>query len=173
MTHSTRLSSRSAQCHLEWRPSRWLIMALAGLGLCAAIAVLASDIPDRLAWPCALLAAIAGMWCARRELRRPHRQLLIRGAPPRPVVTRDAQEAPADDGPGWTGAEACTVDGLPVQGLVVQWRGPLAFLSWRDATGRRQRLSWWPDTLPPTLRRELRLAAPAAVASRHRRSVAP
>ena len=39
--------------------------------------------------------------------------------------------------------------------------------------GRSERLSWWPDTLPPTLRRELRLAAAARVASRRDQPVAP
>lgn len=39
------------------------------------------------------------------------------------------------------------VDGLPVDALDLHWRGPLAFLRYRDATGRRQRLAWWPDTL--------------------------
>jgi toxin CptA len=41
----------------------------------------------------------------------------------------------------------------------LQWRGPLAFLRWRDSDGRMHRLAWWPDVLPVAARRELRLAA--------------
>lgn len=180
MTQSTRLSNRSAGCRLEWRPSRWLIAALAGLGPCAGLSVLASDLPANLAWPCALLATATGAWLAWRESRRPRRQLLIRpelpGAwRPAPAPAECALSGPQPDhgSPRQPGANASTVDGIPVQGLVLQWRGPLAFLGWRDADGRMQRLSWWPDTLPADLRRELRLAAPAGVASRRSRSMAP
>ena len=41
-------------------------------------------------------------------------------------------------------------------------RGPIAVLSGRDVHGRLQRFCWWPDTLSPGLRRQLRLAASAA-----------
>jgi toxin CptA len=43
----------------------------------------------------------------------------------------------------------------------VQWRGTLAFLQARDATGRVHRLAWWPDTLTPADRRAMRLAVDA------------
>jgi toxin CptA len=55
----------------------------------------------------------------------------------------------------------------------VQWRGPLAFLWWRDGKGRRQRLQGWPDNLAAAARRELRLAMAARVPARSPRSVAP
>ena len=55
----------------------------------------------------------------------------------------------------------------------LQWRGPLAFMAWRDPAGRRMRLAWWPDTLPSRWRRELRLAADRACTARRRPSVAP
>jgi toxin CptA len=58
----------------------------------------------------------------------------------------------------WGNAPAC-VDGRPVAALRVEWRGPLAWVSWQRGPGRRERLMFWPDTLPPRRRRELRLAA--------------
>jgi toxin CptA len=64
------------------------------------------------------------------------------------------------------------LDGQALADARLHWRGSLAFLRWRDADGRRQHLSWWPDTLPPAQRRELRLAAGAAPADARARSVA-
>lgn len=51
-----------------------------------------------------------------------------------------------------------TIDGEVVDALRVDWRGPLAFVVWRDADGRMRRRSLWPDALSATQRRELRLA---------------
>ncbi|KAF1707800.1 hypothetical protein [Pseudoxanthomonas sacheonensis] len=150
MTHSHRLSSASASCRLEWRPSRWLIGALLALGLLAALAVLTCGMPRSAAWPLAVSALAYACWRARRESRLPSHALFLPG-----------NESPA------------TLDGLPIEQARVQWRGPLAFLLWQDRLGRPQRLSWWPDTLPPARRRELRLAAGSLNASRHHRQVAP
>jgi toxin CptA len=150
MTHSHRLSSASVSCRLEWRPSRWLIGALLALGLLAASAVLASGVPRPAAWPLAVSALAYACWRAWRESRLPSHALFLPG-----------NELPA------------TLDGLPIEQARVQWRGPLAFLLWRDRQGRPQRLSWWPDTLPRPRRRELRLAAGSLDASRHHRQVAP
>jgi len=58
----------------------------------------------------------------------------------------------------WNSAPA-RVDGRPVAGLRVEWRGPLAWVSWRRGPRRREHLMFWPDTLPLSQRRELRLAA--------------
>jgi toxin CptA len=66
-----------------------------------------------------------------------------------------------------------TLDGQPIDNVRLQWRGPLAFLFWRDRQGRPQRLSWWPDTLPAASRRELRLAASCLEAARSHRQMAP
>ena len=66
------------------------------------------------------------------------------------------------------------VDGRPVSAVRVAWRGRLAFVSWTEPeTRRRRRLVWWPDTLPPSSARELRLAAPAENPPRNAGSVAP
>lgn len=138
MPHSTRSSSASAPCRLEWRPSRCVIGALLVLGVFGAISILASGMPVRLAWPGAVLALVWGAWLAWREAHRPARQLTW----------------PADDAP-------VTLDGEALQLPELRWRGSLAFLSWHDDSGRHRSryLSWWPDTLPPPARRELRLAA--------------
>ena len=99
-----------------------------------------------LALPLALLSAIRGPWLARRYLRAPVRAIAW----------------PMDGNP--------TIDGARMEGVRLHWRGPLAFLRYRDAAGRDHRLAWWPDTLQGGQRRELRLAAasaptPVAVAS--------
>jgi toxin CptA len=74
---------------------------------------------------------------ARREACKPPRRL----------------ELPAGQG-------RAMLDATPLVEAVLSWRGPLAFLRWRDEAGRRGRLSWWPDTLPPAQRRVLKLWSP-------------
>lgn len=66
-----------------------------------------------------------------------------------------------------------TVDGLGMDDLEVHWRGPLAFLQWRQADGGTRRLQGWPDTLDAAARRELRLAMAARTSARPPRSMAP
>lgn len=158
MTHSIRSSSTSAPCRpptealggrLDWRPSRWVIAALGAIGLLGALAIFGSDMPRLLAWPLALAAAGHAAWSARRESRRPHCQL---------VWPMDAEPM---------------IDGQILQHAQLRWRGPLAFLRWRDDAGRRHHLAWWPDTLPPRARRELRLAAASCASTHPRASMAP
>lgn len=142
-------SAASAPCRIEWRPSRWLIAALLLLGLAAPVAVLASELPAPVAGLLAAAAAVHGLDAALREWRR---------APCSLVFTGDGR---------------LLVDGQPATAPRLRWRGPLAFLAWRDPGGRRRRLAWWPDTLPPGARRELRLAADGLSTARPRPSVAP
>jgi toxin CptA len=150
MSRSHRLSRPSVSCRLEWRPSRWLQGALAVLGVLAVWSVLLSEMPRWAAWPVAAGALAYSVAAIRRERRRPARHLVF----------------PGDGGPA-------LIDGVAVAGVVVQWRGPLAMVSWREPGGGRRRLSWWPDTLPPQRRRELRLAAGGEDASRRRPGMAP
>ena len=150
MPKSRNWSPTSAPCHLEWRPSRLLAAALLMLGLLAAVAVLAAEVPSVVAWPGAVAVVGYGHRLARRELRRPSRSLAI----------------PA-------GADAVLVDGAPAGDFAVCWRGPLAFVHWRDARGRRERIQFWPDTWSAALRRELRLAMIGRAAARAAGSMAP
>ena len=144
-----RSSNASAPCRFELRPSRWRIGALSALAALAPFAVLVSDLTPALAWPSAIFVLCAGFALAWRERRQPVHAVVI-----------DA-----------TGA--ATVDGLAVERFRIDWRGPLAFVSWRDARGRIRRRSLWPDTLSAAGRRELRLAADRDDAGRRPGPMAP
>jgi toxin CptA len=135
MSNSIHSSSDCAPCRLEWRPSHWLIVSLFLLGALGACSALASEMPHVASIPLALFSSGHGAWLAAREARKPSRQLVW----------------PFEGGP--------QVDGRPVDGAVLRWRGPLAFLQWRDRDGSVRRLAWWTDTLPGHARRELKLAA--------------
>ncbi len=148
MPHSTRWSDTSAPCRLDWRPSRWLVAALAIGGALAGFAVLVSELPRGVAWPLALGALLYGAWRAWQQARTPPQHFV------------------------WSAGQI-TCDGQPIAAVVVQWRGPLAFVRWRDGAGRLHHRSWWPDTLPATQRRELRLAAGDAQAVPSSPSMAP
>ncbi len=157
-TSASRLAAKTSRAkrvkafdvRLEWRPSRWSLAVLAVLTVLAPFAVLVSEMPRSAAWPLALAASMYGGWLFRRQQREPPRMFVF----------------PGDDAP-------VLLDGEAIDGLTVQWRGPLAFVRWRDAQGRIQRLGWWPDTLPPARRRELRLATPAPVGAPDAASMAP
>ena len=153
MPTSTRWSSGSAHCRIEWRPSSWLLAALALLSLAAPAAVIASGLPAWAAWPLAAVALAGGVRALPREARRPACVVGVRASP--------------------GGAAAMSIDGVVLADARIQWRGPLAFLSWRARDGRRRHLAWWPDTLPPAARRELRLAAPGSPTTGMRASMAP
>ncbi len=160
MPNSTRSSAACANsrpperesagtARILWRPSRWLAWTMPTLGLLAACSLLMSDLGPALAWPGAALVLGHGAWLWWRECRRPQQAFVFRaGAAP-------------------------LVDGEPAARFVLQWRGPLAFAHWRDVRGRRRHCAWWPDTLPPPQRRELRLAAAAARDAGDQASVAP
>jgi toxin CptA len=114
-----------------------VIAALLLLSALAPFAVLASEVPRIAAWPLAGVAAVAGLRTAWRETCKPPCRL----------------ELPAGQG-------RAMLDATPLVEAVLSWRGPLAFLRWRDEAGRHGRLSWWPDTLPPAQRRVLKLWSP-------------
>ena len=149
MPHWMRSSNACAPCRLDWRPSRWLIGALLVLGVSAAWSILASEMPLGVAMPLAVLTLWRGLWLARREAGRPVRALV------------------------WAADQPPRLDGVLLQDARLSWRGPLAFLQWRDADGRIQRLAWWPDTLPAGARRELKLADAGAGNARSHASMAP
>jgi toxin CptA len=135
---------------LELRASRWPQAMLIALAALAPLSLWLSALPAGLRVPGMVLSAIAALWAARRESRRPLRLLEL-----------------AADG-------EARVDGQPAQALAAEWRGPLAVLRWRDGQGRVQRFALWPDTLPAPQRRALRLALEAQTRTgRERASVAP
>ena len=149
MSKSRRSSIASAPCRIEWRPSRWMGAMLWSLAILAPLSLLASDLPRAWAWPLALLACAWAIRDARRQHALPSRRLLI---------------------PAGSGAATC--DGDRIEALRVGWRGPLAFLQWRDGDGRRQRAAFWRDTLDAGMRRELRIAMMRRDAARDTASMA-
>ena len=133
---------------MAWRPSAWVVGALWWFGPLGALSLLASDLPGPFAWPAAGWVVVLAWRASRSEARRPS------------VILEWPSDAPP------------VLDGRPLDHARLQWRGPFAFLQWRE--GRRLRaLSWWPDTLPPATRRELRLATGGALTARRGGSVAP
>lgn len=127
-----------------------MIGALLALALLAPLAILQSALPWGLAWPAAAAALAYGAWLARRACLQPMQDLVVP-----------------------TGVDPVTLDGRVLDDVRVQWRGPLAFLRWRDDAGRTRHLAWWPDTLPARHRRELKLAMQARKAARPHGSMAP
>jgi len=150
MPNSQRLSCGSETCRLEWRPSRVLVAVQMSLGVLGACSVLTSEMPWTAAW---LIAAAAVVYAALLSVR--HLRLARV-----PVI--------------WNGGSGtATIDGIAAGEAWMQWRGPIAFLRWRDGTRRRRCLAFWPDVLDPKRRRELRLAAGPPAASRSGPSMAP
>ncbi len=147
MPNSRHWSTVSAPCRLEWRPSRLLAVALCSLGALAGLSLLSCELPLIWSAPAAVMAAFEGGRLARRHLRQPARHLVLGEGAPR-------------------------LDGTPLDDVRLQWRGTLAFLSYRDGRGTRQRLAWWPDTLDARARRELRLAWAVQADARAPRSMA-
>ena len=149
MPSPPRSSPGSAPCRLEWRPSRWqcgaqlLITALAPWALCS------TDLPAPLRWPAAVVALLAGGAQAWRYWQTPAQCIVI-----------------------VPGQGPAAVDGAEVSGLQLSDRGVLLQLAWCQH-GRVQRRLFWPDTLTPAQRRELRLAVRAHCISRSRPAVAP
>ncbi|MEO5828812.1 MAG: hypothetical protein ABIQ48_09515 [Luteimonas sp.] len=88
-----------------------------------------------IAWPLAATALAWGMWGLLCEACKSVRQFEL-------------------------GANGnATLDGRALAAATLQWRGPLLFLHWRGPGGQGGHLVWWPDTLAPVQRRELRIAA--------------
>ncbi|RMH94884.1 hypothetical protein EBB59_00900 [Lysobacter pythonis] len=136
MSKSHRLYNASATCRLEWRPSRVIAGWWLALAVLAPLSSIASGLPRPAAWALAMVACLLALRGWRAFRSQPRRQLVVRV-----------------EGP-------LSVDGANFHDWRLQWRGPLAFIQWRDGAGRLAALSFWPDTLPPGTRRELRLASP-------------
>lgn len=150
MSKSHRYSIALPSCRLEWRPSSWVTGCLLALTVLGVFSILVSEMPRSVAWPLAASALGYGIRLTRRESRKPKLSFVW----------------PGNDGP-------VTLDGKPIRDVELQWRASLAFVRWRDQTGRIRYVSWWPDRLSAASRRELRLAAPVVIASRQRGAMAP
>ena len=128
-----------------WRPSPRLVQLVAALICLATLSVGMSGLT-----PLARYGAIIGLisWgcvCVWRLRCQRHRQLSI----------------------PWHGALPVSVDGDPVHDFSIQWRGSIALLSWTCASGRKERIQCWPDTVLTAQRRELALAGRVRHATLH------
>ena len=132
------MSIESPSYRIDWRPSRLLCAALAGLGALAALAVALSDAAP--AWKLGLagLALLRGLQLARREWNQP---------PCARSFDLEGGEAMI----GQPGSEETMHE--PRLAL----RGVLVALQWRDPRGGARCLRWAADTLAAADRRALRL----------------
>ena len=129
----------SSICQLEWRPSRWAVGALMALTVLAMLALAGSALPLAAAVVASAGVLLYGARLAQGEWRQAALQL--HWMPP--------------------GTELRVLcGGRSETWRLCRWRlrGPLAALQAYDERGRRRRLLWWPDTLPASARRRLRLA---------------
>jgi toxin CptA len=150
MPNWKRSSPASVPCRLEWRRSRWQALILLALAVLVVPAVWLSGLPVAAQWALGIAGLAWTVGALHAEWRRAPCVLVI---PPSPS------------------APAC-LDGQAIADLALAWRGPLAFVGFRQ--GRRRRtLVFWPDTLSAAQRRELRLAVSAREASSRGGVVAP
>ena len=140
------MSTASSSCppnpRLEWRPSRWLCVALLALGGLGAVSIGLSAMPGAFKLPASVAAVLAGVRAARREGART------------PLALRFVADGSLRAGPD-AGARRFG----PVR---LRVRGAFAWLHASDAAGAPLRLAWWPDTLVGEDARVLRLAAAGA-----------
>ena len=134
------LSSESSNYLIDWRPSRLLCASIVCLGGLAALSTWMSALPLAARIPLALLAVGYGLDLARRERRRPG--FCVR-------ITTDEAGVTSVQAPG----------PRPLACVSIRVRGPLACVAGRGDDGRTRRILWWPDTLPSSSRRALRLAS--------------
>lgn len=141
----------SPTCRVEWRPSRWPLVAVGVLAVLAIVSLWASELGAWASMACTAGVLALAVHTLRRETRRRPRVLWLPG---------DGQPA--------------RIDGVVVEITGLLRRGPLWVLHLRGG-GRRSpsALAWWPDTLDPGARRELALAVAALTAAPGTPSVAP
>lgn len=128
------------------------------LGLLAAGALFASDMPREWAWAATPLVLLYAAWAARREWRRPWRSLMLP-----PAVSADAAD----------GQPPALLDDAALAEVEVVWRGRSGFLRCRGLDGRLVRAVVWSDVTTAHARRELRLALRDRATSPSRPSMAP
>ena len=133
------MSSESSSCRIDWRPSRLLCVALAGLGGLGAISIALADLPLAARLPLAAFALLHGLQLARREWQRPRCRFELHDG--EPALMREAGARP----------QALAAPRLSLRGAL------LATIAWRAPDGSRQSRTWCADTLPVAARRQLRL----------------
>ncbi len=132
-------SNASATCRLEWRRSRWLPAALCVLAAAAIASLWLSVLPlIACGIGCVVVLAYCG-WLLRAEQSRSDCMLTWQGG--------DAD---------WQVGCNDHIESLRHVGASI--RGGLVVLTLVDASGKRRRYVWWPDTLGTRGRRALRLA---------------
>jgi len=126
--------------HFEhaWQPSRWQLAAHIFLAVLAALALLNCALPRPWAVPLAVSVLLMGLLQAWNQWRKPAQKILIPLPPACPCI-----------------------DQQPLQSMMFIERGPLSILRWKANNAARGQLLFWPDTLPATQRRALRLAVRA------------
>lgn len=134
-----RSSESSLPCRIDWQPSRWLVGALCALALLSALSVVLSGLAAELKPMVAGIAVMTGLGLARREALRPRFSLQWSGTG---LLLRD------DKGRSQV-----------LHAPVLREQGPLLHIEARTEAGRRWSRTWWPDTLSPVGRRQVRLAS--------------
>jgi toxin CptA len=143
MSNSQRWCESSVPCSLEWRRSFWAVVALLGMTILAVCSVLMSGLSGVLRGLLIPFCCFYGIGLILSEWRRAPRRLVL-----------------------GSGSVPAMLDGVPLRTMHLYERGPWVCVRARDMDGRRHCLVWWPDTLSPARRRELRLAVNAQTASR-------
>ena len=128
-----------------WRPSPRLVQLVAALICLATLSVGMSGLTPLARCGARIVLISWGCVCVWRLRCQRQRQLFI----------------------PWHGALPVSVDGDPVHDFSIQWRGSIALLSWTCASGRKERIQCWPDTVLPAQRRELALAGRVRHATLH------
>ena len=136
-------SNSSLQCRIDWQPSRMLAASLAVLGLLAGLSLLLGNAPKLAAIVASMIAVAYGLYLARRELQRQPRVLLWSAG------ASELQLEYANHSEIWREPRAI-------------FRGSLVTVVGTDDAGHQRQLHWWPDTLPASARRCLRLTASTA-----------
>ena len=135
------MSRSSSSFLIDWRPSRLLGAAHGLLALLAGFSLFLSALPRIACWLGALVIAVSAGLAIRRLACRPAQVLRIAG-----------------DG-SWVVLLCVGRPPRLFSSAQLRIRGPMAILRARHSAGGSFQWNWWPDTLPATARRQLRLAS--------------
>lgn len=134
-----RQAGEPGDCDVVWRPSRYVRVALLVLPCAACFAIWLCSWP----WQGCLVVSIAVMMTGLRQWWR-HRCL-----PPIRILLPINPLFPVQ------------INQVKIDHWQLHWHHHLVVFCWHCHCGRQQRLVFWPDTLPKSQWRELRLTATA------------